>query len=357
METRELISESINRMFSELVSRSMLEKAEQGEWQEVLWKQVQDAGFQRSLAAEDQGGGGLAWTDAYPIFHAVGYWRAPVPLVETLIGAYLLSKAGLPCDTDGPITVIQVGGSEELQACQASQYMQFSGTVRAVPWARRAAKLVLSGMLDGRAYIALVEHDGRNISLREGSNIAAEPRDQLSFNATEASACRFFDDPGMAEAVKVHAALGRAIAMVGAAESALDQSVRYAQERQQFGRPIAKFQAVQHMLAIMACEVSSAAAATEAACDAMLKSDPRFAVAVAKVRSGEAAGVVAKHSHQVHGAFGMTYEHTLHFATKRLWAWRAENGNDTAWARELGSNAIGAGGANFWPGLTARTAP
>ena len=79
-------------------------------------------------------------------------------------------------------------------------------------------------------------------------------------------------------------------------------------------------------------------------------------MAVAKVRAGQAAGVCARNSHQVHGAFGMTYEHTLHFATKRLWAWRTEYGSETAWARELGAGVIGRGGANFWADLTARAA-
>ena len=48
---------------------------------------------------------------------------------------------------------------------------------------------------------------------------------------------------------------------------------------------------------------------------------------------GEAAGTGAAIAHQVHGAMGFTYEHSLHHATRRLWAWREEFGNEAVWAR------------------------
>ena len=49
---------------------------------------------------------------------------------------------------------------------------------------------------------------------------------------------------------------------------------------------------------------------------------------------------------------GFTREHALHFATRRLWAWREEFGTDAAWAGELGRAAIRARSAGFWPSLT-----
>ena len=66
------------------------------------------------------------------------------------------------------------------------------------------------------------------------------------------------------------------------------------------------------------------------------RSTPRFEIAAAKVRAGEAAGVGAGIAHQVHGAIGFTYEHSLHFATRRLWSWRAEFGTESGGRSELG---------------------
>ena len=71
-----------------------------------------------------------------------------------------------------------------------------------------------------------------------------------------------------------------------------------------------------------------------------------------KVRTGEAATRGTAIAHQVHGAIGFTHEHALHFATRRLWAWREEFGTDAQWAAELGRAAIHARATGFWPGLT-----
>ena len=77
-----------------------------------------------------------------------------------------------------------------------------------------------------------------------------------------------------------------------------------------------------------------------------------FSTAVAKVRAGEAATRGTSIAHQVHGAIGFTHEHALHFATRRLWAWREEFGTDAHWAAELGRAAIQARASGFWTGLT-----
>ena len=79
-----------------------------------------------------------------------------------------------------------------------------------------------------------------------------------------------------------------------------------------------------------------------------------FSIAAAKVRAGEAATRACSIAHQVHGAIGFTREHSLHFATRRLWAWREQFGSDAWWAEALGRAAIAGGAAAFWPALTRR---
>ena len=78
-------------------------------------------------------------------------------------------------------------------------------------------------------------------------------------------------------------------------------------------------------------------------------------VAVAKVRVGEAASNGAAIAHQVHGAMGFTYEHSLHHATRRLWAWREEFGNETLWAGRLGRLITEHGADELWPFITQGT--
>ncbi|MBV9315450.1 MAG: hypothetical protein JO100_17350 [Pseudonocardia sp.] len=80
--------------------------------------------------------------------------------------------------------------------------------------------------------------------------------------------------------------------------------------------------------------------------------DAGVAVAVAKARTGEAAGVVARVAHQVHGAIGFTLEHDLRLVTTRLWAWREEDGSDAYWNAFVGRQALAAGVDGLWPMLT-----
>ena len=75
-------------------------------------------------------------------------------------------------------------------------------------------------------------------------------------------------------------------------------------------------------------------------------------VAIAKIRVGEAAGNGAAIAHQVHGAMGFTYEHSLHQATRRLWSWREEFGNEAHWADRLGHMVAARGADALWPFVT-----
>jgi acyl-CoA dehydrogenase len=149
--------------------------------------------------------------------------------------------------------------------------------------------------------------------------------------------------------------------MAGALEAILDLAVAYANERVAFGRPIAKFQAVQHNLARLAGEVAAAIAAAGSAADAIATASGAdfdegvfLEVASAKIRVGEAAGEGAAIAHQVLGAIGFTREHVLHRFTRRLWAWRDDFGNESQWAVQLGRRVAANGAEALWPMLAAR---
>ena len=85
-------------------------------------------------------------------------------------------------------------------------------------------------------------------------------------------------------------------------------------ERKQFGQPLAKFQAIQHQLAVMATEV---AASTRSVDQMQMTEDAPsdLDVAIAKARVGEAVGVSTDTAHQVMGAMGYTREHHLNYLT------------------------------------------
>ena len=147
--------------------------------------------------------------------------------------------------------------------------------------------------------------------------------------------------------------------MAGAMGQALALSIEHVNTRQQFGRPLGKFQAVQQSLAVMACEVravEAAAAALAARLDAvgLDVAAADFEIAAAKLRANRAVGVVTAIAHQAHGAIGFTREYELSRVTIPLMRWRGAHGNDAYWAQLLGRQVAEFGGKGLWEALTAR---
>ena len=110
--------------------------------------------------------------------------------------------------------------------------------------------------------------------------------------------------------------------MLGTARWLLEASLSYAKSREQFGRPIGAFQAIQHKLANMALACERAWSAVYYAAMAIDSGDPdrHRAAHVAKAAAGAAAKLAAKDGIQVHGGIGYTWEHDLHLFIRRAYA-------------------------------------
>ena len=352
-----LIADSAARLFAERVDKDQRQRTEAGEFDGPLWRQVVDSGFPLLLAAEAAGGIGESWRAAYPLLRGSGYWQVPLPLAETLVASLLASLAGfeLPDLAKAPLTLIEQGRGNALVADGSGDTLRLSGTAHAVPWARHAQAALVSLADGGLALLPLGGAAG--VTLQPHVNHAGLPSDTLQLSGARVTALAA-NPLALREPVWTLGAVARSAMLVGALESALEQSVRYAGERVQFGKPISKNQAIQQQLALMAGDVAAARTAAMVACADAPDSVARdcsacvFSAAVAKVRAGEAATRGTSIAHQVHGAIGFTHEHALHFATRRLWAWREEFGTDAFWAVELGRAAIAARADGFWPAIT-----
>lgn len=107
--------------------------------------------------------------------------------------------------------------------------------------------------------------------------------------------------------------IGIAAQAVGIAQAALDECIEYSKQRQQFGRPIAKFQAIQWMIADMATQVQAARLLTLNAAYAKDHSNGRYSkeAAMAKLYASEAAMDIVIKAVQIHGGYGYTKEYTV----------------------------------------------
>ena len=344
-----IVAETAARIFADLADPQDVNRAKNGAWKAPLWQALADAGLALAWVPEEQGGAGAELADGFAILGVAGRYAVAVPLAETLLAGWLLSRAGISAP-EGTMSLAPARPNDRIT-------LNFDGTLsgkaRGVPFAREVKHLaVFAG-----SSVALVEAAACRIA--DGQNLANEPSNTVTFDRViplrTAPAPAGFDQT----ALMLMGCAARAVQTAGALEAILDLTVRYANERVAFERPIAKFQAVQHSLARLAGEVAAALTASSSAADAIAQAD-RFddgiflEAAAAKIRSAEAAQEGAAIAHQMHGAIGFTNEHVLHRYTLRLLAWRDDFGNESHWAVALGNKIAARGADDFWPLVAAR---
>jgi alkylation response protein AidB-like acyl-CoA dehydrogenase len=347
-----IIVETVSRICTDLCSPERVNAAEDGTWPTELWDALQDTGLSLAWVPEAAGGPGATLADGFAVARVTARSAAPIPVAETLLAGWLLGDAGLRAPP-GPMTVAPVRAGEYIE-CDADGTLH--GSASSVPFAVHAGHLVVIASQGDAHTVALVH--ASDCTSAAGTNLAGEVQGSVSLDGVRSVSTGAIPTPDPLEALQRMGAAVRSQQMAGALERILELSLEYARERVQFGRPIARFQAIQHSLAALAGEVAAAGAAADAAASAIIRhgiDDPRtlLAVAAAKIRAGEAAGAGAAIAHQVHGAMGFTREYSLHHSTRRLWAWRDDFGAESVWAMRLGQITINAGARALWPALTA----
>jgi acyl-CoA dehydrogenase len=345
---------------------------------ETLWRALEDTGLTLVGSPEEAGGSGGDLAAAADIAVAAGAAGAPVPLAETLAAGMVLARAGLEipagpltlaiaADPDGALrrvpygrwaTTVAVGadpdGTDPDTGAPDSGALVFGArSGGAASGGARSFGAASFGAASGGEWLAVASRPAR---VQGGRNLAGEPRDEVELGAE----AEFRAVPaGTADYARCLLRLFRSLLIAGAAQRALDLTVAYVNEREQFGRPLARFPVVQQEIARMAGEVALITAATQAAVAAgpgvgTGAGDVVSAVLAAKAQASYDAGTVAAIAHQLHGAIGTTEEHRLRLTTTRLWSWRDEDGPAAECFAELGRAALGAAhrGGGLWPWLT-----
>lgn len=293
------------------------------------WAAVAEVELVGLLVPEASGGFGGSWEDAVMVLRLAGYHALALPVAEAVIAAHLTARS------DGRGTIASAA-----QGTLASG--RFSGTIHGI-CAPQGADYVVAPAPGGGAMVLTVP----DAALELSANVAGEPRGMARLEGVPAET--------IAGDVFALGALARTAQIAGALDAALAMSVDYANQRQQFGRALGKFQAVQQSLATFACEAAAANCAAIGVAQAMARGHAPYEIAAAKLRAGRAVGVGAALAHQVHGAIGFTQDYALHPFTRRLWAWRSEFGNDAYWSAQLGPQIIARGADNFWADMTTLT--
>lgn len=304
-------------------------------WDHASWQALLDAGFSAidSVVGGDDDQTGAAAAAGV----AVGRAALSLPLLENgPLANWLAHVAGI--ELPSGLTGVAIGELEKAHAAPRGKV----GTASAVPWGRRLDQLLV---------LIHDERDGVSVDLMgagdlevvaHSTNLAGEPRDDLAFGPV---AKTYPADALLPSLLKERIALLKTAQLVGAMQRCCELAVDYAHQREQFGRRLAQFQAVQHDIVRMVEETSLANVLLGAAASAWGPKahgdDHRItAVAAAAVAASRASVVVGAIAHQIHGAIGLTAEYPLHQFSRRLHAWRRELLTLDDWGLRLGAHIV-----------------
>ncbi len=327
-ELRQLVDDIGRRSFdAKLGSRRVPEQ-----FDAELWRTLEDTGLARLTSTPD--------LDAGPqelaiVLYGVARHAGAVPLAESdALAGWLARQAGFDVP-DGPLTVA-IADAELAEG-------RVTGTAIDVPWTRAAAAVLLAARCRDELRVGVLDVD--TATVEEAHNLAGEPRDRITFDVAADDLTAV--DGAIATELSLRGAWCRCVQTIGALDAAAALTVAHTRDRVQFGRPLCKFQAVQHSLAGMAGEIERARAAATLAVAAAAdhgfgSAQTEYAVTVAKVAVGQAVGQVTTIAHQLHGAIGVTIEHPLWSATMRAQSWTQDYGTTAHHARRLGRMALAA---------------
>jgi hypothetical protein len=283
----------------------------------AVWSAFRNSGLAKILALGDSGD----IRNASIVLRAAGAAPALVPAAEVVVANWLAWRAGWDEETALPTVVTADDGWPR------------------VPWGRFATAMYF--LCDGR----IARCSGPATPSRLDANLAGEPRDRMDRPTRSIEQSNVQMD---ADELLGIAALCRASMMLGSMNASLELTLEHASQRVQFGKPIKQFQAVQQMVAQFAGQAAAATAAVEFA----VSDFSVFTAAVAKARVSEAAAVTTEIAHQVCGAMGFTMEFPLQKYSRRLWAWRDEDGSEMVWNRRVGEMILSQASNGLWPLLS-----
>ena len=300
-----LISQQLDRLLDTHVTVKTRKAVEEGQFDDALWSECEALGLTGALVPESAGGAGLSWTDIAPSLLVLGKHAAPVPLGETLIANRLMSDAGMDM-VEGAVAT-----GFDLLTLTADGSVQ--GTAKGVSWAPVCPHMLLLAQRQGQLHLCLMRTE--DLTLSALTTFSREPAADVTCNGIKPVALAALGEGISQSTVLAHFAILHTAQIAGALAYMLPLCVEYAGDRVQFGRPIAKFQAIQHALAQLASEAAASQAAAVFACGKANADAVEYGAMVGMSRAGRAATLGAEIAHQVFGAIGFTDEHSLHYFT------------------------------------------
>ena len=356
-ETQQEIADLARRILEDRVDHQRLKMIEAGaEWfDRETYAELAKAGLVGIALREDVGGGGLGLVELGQLVEAQGRTVAPLPLVPTLAAALAIDEFGtakqratyLPGVVDGTL-VLSVGLQEYLNddvtapsatAKKSGSAWQITGVKVMVEYAEQAHRVVVAAKAGRGVGVFLVDPKAAGVTLVRGVTSRREPVHELHLDGVAATDVLGSTTNGAAVLQWV---ADRTLALlcatqVGVTDKQLHMTAAYTSQREQFGRPIATFQAVTQRLANAYIDVEAIRLCTYSALWRLANGlDASEDLRVAKWFASDGAHHIAHGAQHMHGGAGVDVENPLHRYT--LWSKHIECslGAGTASLRALG---------------------
>lgn len=305
-----------------------------------VWRRMTELDWPGLAIAEEDGGVGMGFVELAIVVQQLGRTLAPGPFLATAtqfvpavqqLGSGDLRRSTLERAASGALTgslALAERGSWRTGAVRAEATRTEGG------WRLSGAKeAVLHGAGVDELVVVARGADGLGAFLVAPSDADVTARDVLDPTMPLADialdGCAVPDErvvavPGpevetaLARAVE-QATVALALATTATCRRIFDDTLAYAKEREQYGRPIGSFQALKHRLADMFLAVERATSLCWFAALTIAEEDPRRseAASLAKAAAGECQHLIVGEGLQLHGGIGMMWEHDLHFFLKR----------------------------------------
>ncbi len=337
--------------------RQMMED-ERGYADEV-WNKMAELGWMGLIVPEEYGGAGLSLVDLVVVLEEMGKGVLPGPFFSTVaLGGLCVQAAGseeqkkalLPGMASGRTTLTLACLEENarwdetgitLSADKNGSGYVLNGVKLFVPDAHVVDYIICAARTSEGVTLFLLDRGQAGLGTRLLKTMDQTRKlCEMVLDKVHVGADALLGAPGQGwdflSRVLNQSKVALSAEMCGGAQQVLDMSVEYAKVREQFGRPIGSFQAIQHKCADMLVQVEGAKSATYYAAWAVSNNAPdaALAAAMAKAYCSDAYRQVTSEGIQVHGGIGFTWEHDLHIYFKRAKGSEVTFG-DATWNREL----------------------
>ena len=300
---------------SRAAARSLLEAEADG--LPAFWAELGGLGLLGLHVAEEHGGSGFGLPETLVVAEQMGRYLAPGPFVPTVITSAVLAAAGpddlqkrlLPGLADGSVIGAAALGGEVRHANGAA-----AGKAGVVISGHLADVLLVPAGDD----VLVIERSAGGVQAKVPANLDQSRRAaRVTLDAAPATVL-----PGARGLLTDVARAVLAAEAAGIAAETTEQAAEYAKVRQQFGRPIATFQAVKHHCAnmLVAAELATAAAWDAGRAGISGGDQLSYTAAIAAALAVPAAVSNANLNIQVHGGIGFTWEHDAHLYLRRATA-------------------------------------